>query len=493
MNISTSFLILMYFSNIISILAIIFIKRHDTRVPFAWLLVFFLLPYFGLILYFFIGSTYRIRVMSRKYGMSEIEEKHNKALYKQIHDIVADKIQFNEIETEKYRNLIMLNSRNAMSFFTQNNNVELLIDAQENFSRIFADIEKATKSIEVLYYIFRAKDDIGKKFISLLEVKARQGVEVKLIYDGIGSLFTHMSDFDKLRKADGQVYRFLPSLFKSFLLINYRMHRKIVIIDGKIAYTGGINVGDEYFGLKKIHKPWRDTSIRLTGDSVLSLQTRFWTDLVFLQNQSFRKKNKAKAMFDEKILKSFNNPIEEGTQGVQILSSGPSSRNESIKDAYVKMITSAKKYLYIQSPYFVPDKTLLDALRIAAYSGVDVRIMLPGIPDKKYIYAISLSYAAELLKYGVKVYLHSGFLHGKTIVIDDHVSTVGTANMDIRSFSLNYEVNAFIYNNDFAIKCRDTFLDDMNDCIKFDIKTYHKRGMWKRFYEYIWRFFAPLA
>ena len=271
------------------------------------------------------------------------------------------------------------------------------------------------------------------------------------------------------------------------------MHRKIVIVDGKIAYTGGFNVGDEYFGLKKINKPWRDTTIRLTGNSVLSLQTRFWTDLVFLQNQSFRKKNRSKLMFDEKLLKSFYSPIEEGNLGVQILSSGPNTRNDTIKDGYIKMITTAKKYLYIQSPYFVTDRTLLEALRLAAACGVDVRIMLPGIPDKKSIYAISLFNVAKLLKDGVKVYLHSGFLHAKTLVIDDHVSTVGTANIDIRSFSLFYEVNAFIYNNDFAIKCRDTFLNDIKDCTIFNIETYSKRGLWDKIYESIWRFIAPLA
>lgn len=493
MNLSTVFLILMYVCNIASVLTLIFIKRSDTRVIFAWLLVFFFLPYIGFILYFFIGSKYRMRVMSEKYGMSEIEEKHNKALDKQIHDIAADKIQFREVETEKYRDLITLNSKNAMSYFTQNNNVELLIDAKQNFSRMFEDIKNAKKDIEVLYYIFKAKDNVGKEFISLLKEKSRQGVEVTLIYDGIGSLHTHMSDFNELKEAGGHVYRFLPSMLKSLLLVNYRLHRKIVIVDGKIAYTGGINVGDEYFGLKKINKPWRDTTIRLTGNSVLSLQTRFWTDLVFLQNQSFRKKNRAKLMFDEKLLKSSYSPIEEGNLGVQILSSGPSSRNDTIKDGYVKMITTAKKYLYIQTPYFIPDETLLESLRLAAACGVDVRIMLPGIPDKKYIYAISLLNVAKLLKDGVKVYLHSGFLHAKTLVIDDQVSTVGTANIDIRSFSLNYEINAFIYNNDFAIKCRDTFLNDIKDCTVFNIETYSKRGLWKKIYESIWRFIAPLA
>ena len=493
MNLSTIFLILMYVFNIASVITLIFIKRSDTRVIFAWLLVFYFLPYIGFILYFFVGSKYKMRLMSKKYGMSEIEEKNNKALNKQIHDIEADKIKFREAETEKYRDLIILNSKNAMSYFTQNNNVELLISAKVNFTRIFEDIKNATKSVEVLYYIFKAKDNVGKEFVSLLKEKANQGLEVTLIYDGIGSLHTHMSDFKELKEAGGHVYRFLPSMLKSLLHVNYRLHRKMVIVDGRIAYTGGVNVGDEYFGLKKINKPWRDTTIRLTGNSVLAIQTRFWTDLVFLQNQSFRKKNRAKLMFDEKLLKSFYSPTDEGNLGVQILSSGPSTQNDTIKDAYVKMITSAKKYLYIQTPYFIPDKTFLESLRLAAACGVDVRIMLPGIPDKKYIYAVSLLNVAKLLQDGVKVYLHSGFLHAKTLVIDDQVSTVGTANIDIRSFSLNYEINAFIYDNGFAIKCRDTFLNDVKECTIFNMDIYSKRGLWEKIYESIWRFIAPIS
>lgn len=492
MDLSTVSLILIYVINIVSVLSLIFIKRSDTRVIFAWIIVFLLIPYFGFFLYFLIGSKYKMRFMSKKFGMSDIEERHSISLHKQINAIAAEKIQFKEVKTEEYRDLIKMNSKNAMSYFTQNNDVELLISAQQNFSRIFEDIKNATKTVEVLYYIFKAKDNIGKEFLSLLKEKASQGVKVTLIYDGIGYLHTHMNDFKELKQVGGHVYRFLPSILKSFLLVNYRLHRKIVIIDGKIAYTGGFNVGDEYFYLKKINKPWRDTTIRLTGNSVLSLQTRFWTDLVFLQNQSFKKKNKSKLVFDEILLNRVYMPIHEGNLGVQILSSGPNTPNDTIKDGYIKMIMKAKRYIYIQSPYFVTDTTFLEALRLATACGVDVRIMLPGVPDKKSIYAISLFNVAKLLKYGVKVYLHSGFLHAKTIVMDDYVSTVGTTNIDIRSFSLFYEVNAFIYNNDFAIKCRDTFLNDIKDCTIFNIETYSKRGLREKIYESIWSIIAPL-
>lgn len=493
MNFSTFFLILMYTLNIASVISIVFIRRDDTGVTLAWLLVFFFLPYIGLILYFFFGSTYKIRRMSKKYGMTEIEDLYSKNLNEQLEEIISDKIKFNEEETEKYRDMIILNTKNAMSYYTENNTIDLLINAEEKFTRMFEDIKNATKRIDILYFIFKPKDDIGIRFISLLISKLHEGVEVNLIFDGMGCLTTHMHNFNELKKAGGKVYKFLPAMLSSFLNLNYRMHRKMVIIDGQIAYTGGINVGDEYFGLKKINKPWRDTSIRLTGTSVLALQIRFWADLVFLQNQIWHNKHNYEAMYQEKVENTLSKPIKAGNVGIQILSSGPSSKYEMIKDGYVKMITSAKKYVYIQSPYFVPDRTILDSLRLAAFSGVDVRIMIPGIPDKRYVYYVTLSYVEKLLSYGIKVYLHSGFIHAKTIVMDDHVSTVGTANMDIRSFKLDYEVNAFIYNTDFAVKCRDTFLSDINDCTSLDFNSYSKRSLWNKFCESVCRFIAPLA
>ncbi len=493
MDMPIAVIVLMYIFNITAVISIIFVRRDDTGVTFAWLFVFLFLPYVGFILYFFIGSSFRLRVMSRRYGLSQIEEKYSENLDKYIEKIEDDKTKFNELETNKYRDMIILNTKNAISYYTENNNVELLINGEEKFPRLFEDIENATTSIDILYFIIKSKDEIGKKLISLLADKARQGVKVRLIYDAIGCLSTQMRDFNEIKKAGGEVYRFLPTMTGSFLYVNYRMHRKMVIIDGKIAYTGGINVGDEYFYSKKAENPWRDTSIRLTGSSVLAIQIRFTTDLVFIQNQIWRHKKTYEIKYDEHLKEALLEPTERGNMGVQIVSSGPSSDGEMIKDGYVKMITSAKRYLYIQSPYFVPDRTLINSLRIAANSGVDVRIMLPGIPDKRYVYYVTLSHVEELIKAGIKVYFHKGFIHAKTLVIDDHVSTVGTTNMDIRSFKLDYEVNAFVYNTKFAIECRDTFIKDIDDCKNIDIKTFRDRSMWSRFAESFCRLIAPLA
>jgi cardiolipin synthase A/B len=492
MKLSTFFLIVMYALNFASIISIVFIRHNDTGVTLAWLLIFLFVPYIGFILYFFFGSTFRIRYMTNKYGMNDIEDKYNENFQSHLGETAFEEIQFNEPETKKYSDMIVMNTRSAMNCYTQDNTVELLIDAEEKFARMLEEIESATTSIDVLYFIIRAKDDIGKKFISLLEKKAGEGVRVNLIYDFIGCMKTHMSDFKGLKKAGGRVYRFLPTVLGSFIYVNYRQHRKIVIIDKKIAYTGGINVGDEYFGLKN-GKPWRDTSIRLTGTSVDALHIRFLADLFFLENQSnkynYTDGNNEEVYPSMELSKS----SKAGNVGVQILSSGPSSKYETIRDSYVKLIISAKKYLYIQSPYFVPDKTLIECLRLAAASGVDVRIMLPGIPDKIYVHYVTLSYLEELLTAGIKVYLHKGFIHAKTIVIDDHVSTVGTTNVDIRSFKLDYEVNALIYNTTFAKNCMDVFLKDIKDCRELDLRAYNKRNLWHKIFESLCRLIAPLA
>ena len=268
----------------------------------------------------------------------------------------------------------------------------------------------------------------------------------------------------------------------------------MVIIDGQIAYTGGINIGDDYLGEYKKITPWRDTSIRLTGSSVLALQMRFLSDWVFLEKQRMHKRRTPEEQRGEEFIKRFfPKPNFPGNKGVQIVASGPDNVREYIRDAYIRIINDARDYVYIQTPYFAPDETLLDAIVLSAKSGVDVRLMLPGIPDKKYVYYVTLSYIEALLQAGVKVYIHKGFLHSKTFVMDDFVSSVGTTNLDIRSFKLDYEVNAFIYDKSFAGICRESFFKDIGDCRELDFITYSKRSATSKFFESVCRLFTPLA
>ncbi|MEG0157535.1 MAG: cardiolipin synthase, partial [Anaerovoracaceae bacterium] len=342
--------------------------------------------------------------------------------------------------------------------------------------------------------IYKTKDPIGRELTKILEEKAAEGVEVRVLYDALGCLKTKLRDFDGLVAAGGEVQRFLPSMFKTLIEVNYRLHRKMVVIDGEVCYTGGINVGDDYLGNYPNITPWRDTSVRVTGTAVKELQFVFFRDWVFCVKQN-RKLTKGTHMDEIRNKKDLFFPVSEpaGNMGVQIIQCGPDSKYEAHKDSYVKICTAARDYLYIQSPYFVPDQSLLDAIRMAAQSGIDVRLMLPGIADKGFVYKVAMSYVEELLEAGVRIYTHKGFLHAKTMVIDDFVASVGTTNLDIRSFKLDYEVNTLVYSKNFAVTCKETFLKDIEDCKELDLETFKQRGSLAYIAESLCRFFAPLA
>lgn len=485
---------LMYLINLLSMLSIIFFRKKDMSVTFAWLLVLIFLPLIGFLLYFFFGSTHKLEFMSRKYRMDAVEKRYTETLNFAVKEVEVNKVAFADDKANDYRDMVLINMKNGRSLFTEDNNVELLINGEAKFSRMLKEIEEAKDTINVMYFIIKSKDEIGKKLIQLLAAKAAQGVEVKVLYDSMGCLKTRMKDFDPIVKNGGQVQKFLPSTLKTLVEVNYRLHRKMVVIDGKVCYTGGINVGDDYLGKYSHITPWRDTSVRVTGTAVNILQLLFFKDWVFCEKQNKKVKNPMHLNDLWTIEnKYFYKPFEPGNMGVQIIECGPDSKYATHKDSYVKMCTSAKKYLYIQTPYFVPDQTLLDAIRMSAQSGIDVRMMLPGIPDKSYVYNVAMSYVEELMEAGVRIYAHRGFIHAKTIVIDDYVASIGTTNLDIRSFKLDYEVNTLVYNSDFAIQCRDTFLADINDSTEFDLLTFRQRGMARYIIESLCRFIAPLS
>jgi len=323
----------------------------------------------------------------------------------------------------------------------------------------------------------------------LLTKKAKQGVEVRVLYDHVGSLNTPSRMFNKLKKAGGKVTRFFPLSFGTYCSVNYRNHRKIVVIDGQIGYVGGINIGDEYMegakGKYKRLRPWRDTHLRIVGTSVMFLQERFLMDWYYAtKDESINE--------DDKLKKFFHNDGGAGKVGIQIVSSGPDLSGEQIKMGYIKMINSAKDKVYLQTPYFIPDDSFLEALKIAAMSGIDVRIMIPLIPDKKFVYRATTSYIHDLLECGIKVYLYKGFLHSKMVVVDGEIASIGTANLDIRSFLLDFEINAFIYDTKFTQKCVDIFEADVEKSEILTMEKYKARGVGTKIEEAISRLFSPL-
>lgn len=313
-------------------------------------------------------------------------------------------------------------------------------------------------------------------------------MKVKLLYDSVGSKKTRKRFFNRLKKVGGEVIDFFPPFMHIRLInlkLNYRNHRKIVVIDGKVAYTGGVNIRDDHMGKHKRLKPWRDTHIRIEGSGVFPLQNLFFNDWRY----AFKENEKTEDYIKEGY---FNEPEKRGNVAMQILSSGPDSVNPRIEEAFIKLITNAKNRIYIQSPYFVPDDMFYSAIRIAVASGVDVRIMLPKKPDKKVVYLPTLSYAKEMVDMGIKVYLYHGFLHSKTMIIDDNKLCVGTCNMDNRSFYLNFEDTVLMYSKEKNKEYTKQFEKDLTSSTVADKAYFKKFPLLLKMGQAFFRLLSPL-
>ena len=320
--------------------------------------------------------------------------------------------------------------------------------------------------------------------MSILEEKAAEGVEVRFLVDSMGSYKVTRRSLRNFTKNGGKFEIFFPGIFPHVnTRINYRNHRKMVVIDGEYGYIGGFNVGDEYINENKHIGFWRDTHIRIRGEAVNDLTNRFLLDWCYASGEEIEDFSK----FYPK------NPIRDGDIAIQIVTSGPDHNEEYIKNAYMKMINNAKKYVYLETPYFVPDSPMLEALKLSALSGVDVRLIIPGKPDHIFMKWAASAYIGDLLNAGAKVYLYqNGFIHAKTIVADGKVCTVGTANMDMRSYSLNFEVNAFIYDDRVANNLETQFFKDIEDCKVMTKEEYDKRSITLRIRESIIRLISPI-
>ena len=488
MDIYALIVTIVYLINIIVVAGMVFFKEKDVKSTMGWIFIFMLLPFVGYIFYFLIGSTTKFKILSRKYSLKKLEEGYNQVLFQNIVNIDKGETKVNPV----FEDMIEFNARNGGGIYSADNDATLFTSAKDKYEKMFSEIENAKESINVLYFIIKAKDGIGKKFISLLAKKARQGVEVRLIYDRLGEMKTKRRDFKELIDAGGMVYAFLPSGVGSLIQANYRMHRKIVVIDGLVAYTGGINIGDDYLGLDPRVHPWRDSAVRIVGSAVHSVQMRFLSDWEYLDKQAGKRRAyPSKVDNIEHIQKYFKIPETTGTMGMQILSSGPDSKNAPIRDAYLKILASAKDYVYIETPYLAPDETLQSAFCMAARSGVDVRIIIPGVPDKRFVYYGTLSHIDELMSYGIKVYIHEGFIHSKMIVADDFVSAIGSANFDMRSFLINFEMTALVYDTAFAARCKEAYFEDLTHSKEINVEEFNKRGRIKKMKEAAWRLLTP--
>ncbi|MGY3777215.1 cardiolipin synthase [Isobaculum melis] len=480
MNVFGIIVVIILLGNMALSFAIVFLERKDTASSWAWIFVLNFLPVVGFMLYMLLGRG----LSKEKIFDLKIQEKL--ALKMEL----EDQIQMLEDETFPLPNmssvdveqLIYMNTVYDQSLYLENNEVEIFTDGHEKFDQLLADIRQAKKHVHLQYYIYRP-DHLGKTVRDLLIEKAEEGVQVRLIYDCMGSSTLPKKFFNKLREAGGEVIAFFPAIIPFInLRANYRNHRKLAIIDGEISYIGGFNIGDEYLGLDKKYGYWRDTHFRITGDGTYGLQNRFLMDW----NSHATNKVVYKKEYFPTIPARGNVPM-------QMISSGPDSTHEQIKHVYLKMINIAKKEILIQTPYYIPDTSLHDALKLALLSGIKVHLQIPNKPDHMLVYWATYSYAAELVALGAIVETYeNGFMHAKTMVIDGEVASVGSANIDIRSFRLNFEGNVIVYDKELASQLRTAFFLDSQKSLQLTPERYQKRGKIIKIKEALARLVAPI-
>lgn len=461
---------------VISVTTIV-LERKRPEKTIAWLLIFIVLPPLGLVLYIFVGRNWK-------------RHKLNEALSPHVQDLIQRVIK--RIEGNEYYSLIELLANTSESPLFIDNDITVFRDGTEKFKALKAELKKARHHIHLEYYIVKS-DGIGNEIKDILIKKARDGVKVRFIMDRVGSIKVNKRYKRELREAGVEVVEY--SYFLAPLLriintqINYRNHRKIVVIDGKIGFLGGNNIGDEYLGQGKLGY-WRDTHIMIKGDAVLGLQAVFLDDFWAIK----RANEDSIGHYDREFNKYFPKPDKGKNKVMQIVKSGPDSEFPSIMHSILKMITMAKDHIYITTPYFVPSESIMEALKIAALGGIDVRILFPGRYDHFMVYYASRSYLSELLKCGAKVYFYKkdSFVHAKVMTIDGKISTVGTANMDIRSYELNYEINSVIYDEKVTEELEIMFFEDLSCSRMITLESYEKTPRLIKITEAVARVFSSL-
>lgn len=469
----------MFFINAILSVSIVFFQRRDPKTVWTWLLVLNFIPVLGFFLYLMIGQDLHKKKM---FKTKSVEDRLNATIRKQEETLLKNELEIKDADMKEYSDLMMYNLQSGGAVFSSDNEVEIYTDGKEKFAALVEEIRKAKKYIHIQYYIIQP-DELFWSIEKELVEKVKEGVEVRILYDSMGCRNMREKHWRRLVQEGIMIAEFFPAFLKKFQFrLNYRNHRKIVVIDGETAFVGGFNIGREYLGLDKKFGYWRDTHLKIRGSAVLDLHLRFILDWNYAASQN---------LFSEG--KYFDIPKGKGNNGIQIITSGPDSKGHSVKNNYIRLLHKAKKSVYIQTPYFIPDEAYLNAIKIAARSGVDVRLMIPCKPDHPFVYWATYSYMDDLINAGVKCYTYdNGFLHAKGMMVDGMVSCFGTANMDIRSFHLNFEVNATIYSKEITQKLEETFREDLKCCTRITPTLYAKRSMIIRIKEQVSRLLSPL-
>lgn len=467
--------------NMLFAIIIIFFERKEPRSVWAWLLLLYFIPFVGFLFYLLLGTDMHKRKMFR---MKEVEDKLNEEVRGQEYRLRNRRPEEADEEIDRYRDLIMFNLESSGAVLSDDNDVTIYTDGNAKFDALIEDMRQAERYIHMEYYIIK-NDVVFQRIIEVLKERAAAGVEVRILFDSMGCRTVKNRFWRELNRCGIQTAEFFPALLGRLQLrVNYRNHRKVVIIDDKVGYVGGFNVGKEYIGLDKNFGYWRDTHLRIQGGAIAGLQLRFILDWNYAADQNL--------FADGKYLKDMR-PVRRCGSKIQIISSGPDNTLKQIRDNYLQLIHKARYKISIQTPYFIPDESMMSALMIAIRSGVEVRIMIPCKPDHPFVYWATYSYVGDMVMAGAKCYTYeNGFLHSKGLVVDDEVLCYGTANMDIRSFSLNFEVNAVVYDVDKAKEMTAIFERDLEHCVQITREAYASRGLKTRFKEQVCRLLSPL-
>ena len=451
---------------VVTIIVVVLDNRNPVK-TLAWVLVLSFLPVVGLIFYFFFGRDVRKEKIISRRGYFRLN-KYPLAEY------------YERKPGEDRHQLMRFFRKVNGSLPFDGNDIEIYTSAYEMLPALLKAIAHAQHHIHLQFYIFE-DDAVGRLVRDALIDKAKQGVEVRLLYDDVGSWKVKSDFFDQMREAGIETRAFLKVRFPMFTSkVNYRNHRKVAVIDGRVGFVGGMNIALRY--LKGVTwGVWRDTHVRIEGCAVYGLQVSFLTDWYAADHSLIT----SSRYYPEMSVY--------GESSVQIVTSNPIGGGASIMQGLLLAIASSHKYFYIQTPYLLPTEPILLALKTAALGGVDVRIMIPEHADSKVAHLASLSYLDELMECGVRIYKYKkGFLHSKLMVSDDLISTVGSTNMDFRSFEHNFEVNAFMYDLGTALRMKEIFLADQKDAELVQIKEWRMRPWYQKVGESVIRLFAPL-
>lgn len=463
----------------IGVMATILLENRNPSKSMAYILILIFLPGIGLIVYFFFGRDMRKKKIFSRKAFKEVEmagEYLRKYFEASGAQLVTMEQQIGDL-VQPFRLLY----QQRQSFVHTGNKVTLLTNGEEKFPALFAALEKAKHHIHIEYYIF-SRDDVGERITEILLRKAAAGVKVRLIIDDSGS--NRIKDIPKrLRKGGVEVYAFMPVHFSSLAQANYRDHRKIVVVDGLVGFIGGINMDDRYLNNGKHPLYWRDTHLMIEGPGVKELQFQFFLCLGFVSKQQYE----LEAVYfpDGKYL--------QGGANISFAASGPDSAYPYNMEVLLSAISQAKKSIKITNPYFIPSDQVLTALQMAVAAGVNVELIIPGKSDSNIVQHSSFSYLSPLIARGVKVYLYQkGFVHAKTMVVDEEVAFIGTVNMDIRSFYINFEIAAVVQDKTLCRQMVQHFADDIGNSRLIDAEAWANRPRLHKFTDSVCRLLTPL-